>query len=48
LVPIEGYCDSEKSVELVRIFLQQFDIDLNTDIVTSTHDGATVMPSNEG
>lgn len=43
LVPIEGSCNSEKSVELVRNFLQQFDIDLNTDIVASTHDGAAVM-----
>ena len=43
-VPIEGCCLTEKFKELVRNFLMQFDIDLNTDvIVASTHDGAAVM-----
>lgn len=43
LVPIEGSCNAEKTVELVKEKLKCFDISLENDIVASTHDGASVM-----
>lgn len=43
LVPINGSCNAEKTVELVKEKLKCFDISLEDDIVASTHDGASVM-----
>jgi hAT family C-terminal dimerisation region len=43
LVLIEGSCTSEKTSELVRQRLFEFGVKLDTDVVASTHDGASVM-----
>ena len=43
LVPVEGSCDSDITIRLVKNRLAEFGIDMNSDIVASTHDGASVM-----
>ena len=43
LVPIAGSCDAKKTLELVSQRLHIFNLDLATDIVAATNDGAAVM-----
>lgn len=43
LVPIKEKCTSEKTKELVHGILKEFGVNLDTDIVASTIDGANVM-----
>jgi len=43
LVPVEGSCDSDITIRLVKNRLAEFGIDMNSDVVASTHDGASVM-----
>lgn len=43
LVPIAGSCDAQRTVELVSERLQNFNLNLETDIVAATNDGAAVM-----
>lgn len=43
LVPIIGSCDSDATISLVTQKLKEFGINLDSDIVASTNDGAAVM-----
>ena len=43
LVIVEGSCDSDITIKLVKNRLAEFGIDMNSDVVASTHDGASVM-----
>lgn len=43
LVPIAGSCDAQRTLELVTERLQNFNLNLETDIIAATNDGAAVM-----
>ncbi|KAF8778539.1 hypothetical protein HNY73_015253 [Argiope bruennichi] len=43
LVPIVGTCDAQRTLELLSEKLQNFNLNLETDIVAATNDGAVVM-----
>lgn len=43
LVPIVGSCDAKRILELVSTRLQIFNLDLTTNIIAATNDGAAVM-----
>ena len=40
---MEGSHDADITIRLVKNRLGEFGIDMNSDVVTSTHDGASVM-----
>ena len=43
LVPIAGSCDAQRTLELISGRLKIFNLNLETDIVAATNDGAAVM-----
>lgn len=43
LMPVVGSCNAEKTSELVGLFLKDFDLTLEEDIIASCNDGAAVM-----
>ena len=43
LSAIIGSCDSNATIDLVKAKLKDYGIEMDNDIVRSTHDGASVM-----
>ena len=43
LVHIKSTCNAEQTKLYVENKLEEFEIDIKTDIISSTHDGAAVM-----